>query len=286
MPNNTKKTFENVFKKTRVYLVIIAIVLILLCIQNKYYIIPSVIAYGLLIAYTFWRNNKNKSELDKHIQELTFNMDTIAKNTLVNSPFPIVIVDEGGNITWKSVSYVNEFGNIDIKSTLAELAMTVKKEMENNKNDIFIYEQIKIGKKDYKIIAQKLNEKNNRRKKNNNAFAMYIIDNTELIEATKKYEESQICTGLIMIDSYDELLQSMSQEERTPVLTEIETKIYDWVSKFEGIALKTERDRFVFIFEQKYLNEIIENKFEILGMAKDTEKEGVIPTTLSIAISA
>jgi len=286
MPNNTKKTFENVFKKTRVYLVIIAIVLILLCIQNKYYIIPSVIAYGLLIAYTFWRNNKNKSELDKHIQELTFNMDTIAKNTLVNSPFPIVIVDEGGNITWKSVSYVNEFGNIDIKSTLAELAMTVKKEMENNKNDIFIYDQIKIGKKDYKIIAQKLNEKNNRRKKNNNAFAMYIIDNTELIEATKKYEESQICTGLIMIDSYDELLQSMSQEERTPVLTEIETKIYDWVSKFEGIALKTERDRFVFIFEQKYLNEIIENKFEILGMAKDTEKEGVIPTTLSIAISA
>ena len=286
MPNNTKKTVESVLKKTKVYLVIIAIVLILLCTQNKIFIIPSVIAYGLLLVYTFWRDNKNKNELDKHIQELTFNMDTIAKNTLVNSPFPIVIVEPNGNISWKSVSFVNEFGNTDIKSTLEELAKTIKNEMENNKKDIFTYEQIKIGKKDYKIIAQKLNENKNKRRKNKEAFAMYIIDNTDLIEANKKYEDSKICTGIIMIDSYDELMQSIAQEERTPALTEIEMKIYEWVSKFDGIALKTERDRFVFIFEQKYLDEIIENKFEILELAKDTETESVIPTTLSIAISA
>ena len=289
MPNNTKKTFENVFKKTRLYLVVIAIVLILLCIQNTIYIIPSIILYGLLIAYTFWRNNKNKNEIDKHIQELTFNVDTIAKNTLVNSPFPLVIVEPDGNITWKSVSFVNEFGNTDIKTTLTELVKTVKTEMDNteNKKEVFTYDKIRIGKKDYKVIAQSLNtKKQNRRRKNTDMFALYIIDNTELIEVLQKYEESQVCTGLIMIDSYDELLQSMPQEERTSVLTEIETKIYDWVLKFGGIALKTERDRFVFVIEQKYLDEIIENKFEILGIAKDTETEGVIPTTLSIAISA
>lgn len=289
MPNNTKKTFENVFKKTRLYLVVIAIVLILLCIQNTIYIIPSIILYGLLIAYTFWRNNKNKNEIDKHIQELTFNVDTIAKNTLVNSPFPLVIVEPDGNITWKSVSFVNEFGNTDIKTTLTELVKTVKTEMDNteNKKEVFTYDKVRIGKKDYKVIAQSLNtKKQNRRRKNTDMFALYIIDNTELIEVLQKYEESQVCTGLIMIDSYDELLQSMPQEERTSVLTEIETKIYDWVLKFGGIALKTERDRFVFVIEQKYLDEIIENKFEILGIAKDTETEGVIPTTLSIAISA
>ena len=82
------------------------------------------------------------------------------------------------------------------------------------------------------------------------------------------------------------LVMVMGVVERTLVLTEIEKKIYDWVGKFDGIALKTERDRFVFIFEAKYLETIIENKFEILGMAKDTETEGVIPTTLSIAIVA
>lgn len=288
MPNNnTKKTFEKVFTKAKIYLIVIAANLVLLCIQNINYIIPSIIAYGLLIVYTFWTNSKNKTELDKHIQELTFNSDTIAKNTLVNSPFPIVIMELNGNIIWKSVSFVNEFGNIDVKGTLLDIVKTARTEMEaqENKNEILIYDQIKIDKKDYKIIIENLEAKQkNRRKKNEDTFVMYIIDNTEVIDALEKLEDTKTCTGIIMIDSYDELLQSMPQEERAGVLTEIETKIYEWVSKFEGIVLKTERDRFVFIFEQKYLDKIIENKFEILDIAREIATEGIIRTTLSIAI--
>ncbi len=292
MSNNTKKTFETILTKTRIYLVIIAIVLIVLCIQNINFIIPSVILYGLLLVYTFWNDNKNKNELDKHIQELTFNVDTIAKNTFVNSPFPLAIVEEDGNITWRSVSFVNEFGNIDIKSILTELAKTAKIELENNINDknkkeLISDKQVQIGKKEYKVIIERIKSKTrNRKKKSNEAFIMYLLDNTEYLETRKKLDETKTCMGIIMIDSYDELLQSMPQEERAQVLTEIETKIYEWVSKFEGVALKTERDRYVFVFEQKYLEKIIENKFEILDMAKDTETEGVIPTTLSIAICA
>lgn len=117
-------------------------------------------------------------------------------------------------------------------------------------------------------------------------LAIYFIDNTDFLEISKKYEECQTCTGIIMIDSYEELTQNMSQEEKTQVMTEIETKIYDWVAKIDGIALKTDTNRIVFIFEQKYLDKIIENKFEILEETKNTETEGVIPTTLSIAICA
>lgn len=82
------------------------------------------------------------------------------------------------------------------------------------------------------------------------------------------------------------LYKVCGQEERTQVLTEIEKKIYEWLAKFDGIALKTERDRYVLILETKYLDKIIEDKFEILGMVKDTETEGLIPTTLSIAVVA
>ncbi len=288
MPNNTKKTFDTILTKTRIYLVIIAVVLVLLCVQNIAYIIPSIILYGLLLIYTFWTDSKNKSELDKHIQEITFNVDTIAKNALINSPFPLAIIEEDGNIIWKSVSFVNEFGNIDIRSILTETVKSAKAKIQGSEEaekKAMIYEQIKIGKKDYRTIIGTIKEKN-RKKKFSNMYAIYLIDNTYEVEAIKKYEESKTCTGIILIDSFDELFQSMQPEERTQVLTEIETKIYDWVSKFGGIAIKAERDRFVFIFEQKYLDSIIDNKFEILGMAKDTETEGVIPTTLSIAIVA
>ena len=94
MSDKNRKTFEAIFTKTRIYLVVIAVVLIILCIQNINFIIPSILLYGILLVYTFWNNNKNKTELDRHIQELTFNVDTIAKNALINSPFPLVIADE------------------------------------------------------------------------------------------------------------------------------------------------------------------------------------------------
>ena len=94
MSDKNRKTFEAIFTKTRIYLVVIAVVLIILCIQNINFIIPSILLYGILLVYTFWNNNKNKTELDRHIQELTFYVDTIAKNALINSPFPLVIADE------------------------------------------------------------------------------------------------------------------------------------------------------------------------------------------------
>ena len=289
MSDKNKKSFESIFTKTKIYLVIIAIVLIILCMQNIIFIVPSVLLYGILIAYTFWTNNKNKTELDKHIQELTFNVDTVAKNAMINSPFPLIMIEEDGNITWKSASFVSEFGNIDMKSILEDVLKEVKLELEKMevKNDKAIYKQIKIGKRDYQIIIETVKSKiKNKKKSSSNMLVMYFVDNTEFLEVSQKFEESHTCMGIIMIDSYEELVQSLGQEEKTQLITEIETKIYEWVSKIDGIVLKEERDRFVFIFEQKYLGNIIENKFEVLKEIKGIETEGVIPTTLSIAICA
>lgn len=212
MPNNTKKTFETILTKTKIYLVVIAVVLILLCMQNIIFIIPSVIAYGLLIIYTFWTDNKNKNELDRHIQELSFSVDTIAKNTLINSPFPLVIVDTEGKVSWKSVSYINEFGNTDINVTLEETIKKLNSEAENseNKKETIIYRQIEVGKKNYQLIIEVIDAKSrNRRKKNDNMYVIYIVENTELLESIKKAKDAKVCTGMIMIDSYDELIQSM-----------------------------------------------------------------------------
>ncbi len=285
MPGNSKKTFDSIFTKTKVYLVVIAIVLIVLCIQNIIFIIPSVLLYGILLAYTFWTNNKNKNELDKHIQELTFNIDTMAKNTLVNSPFPLVIAEGDGEIVWKSVKFVNQFGNIDIKGIVADVLNEAKTELEKKNDTSCIYRQIKIDKTDYQVIIDKIQLKSkNRKKKGIGMYAMYFSDNTEYLEVLHKFNDMQTCAGIIMIDSYEELVQSMKQEEITQVINEIETKIYDWAAKIDAIILKTDRDRFVFVFEQKNLDKIIENKFEILKETKNTEAEVVIPRTLSIAI--
>ena len=187
-------------------------------------------------------------------------------------------------------SFVSEFGNIDIKEILSEMIketiVEVEKSEQRNDKQV-INKQIRIEKKDYKVIIETIASKaKNKKKKDEIMLVMYFVDNTKFLEILKELNEARTCIGIVMIDSYEELVQNLGQEEKVQLVTEIETKIYDWIAKIDGIALKTDTNRICFVFEERYLETIIENKFEILKETKNTETEGVIQATLSIAICA
>lgn len=102
MPDNPKKKIiENFISRTKIYLGIIAILFIVICIYDKRLIIPSIIIYILISIYSALTNKKKKGEYQDHIQELMFDIDSVAKSTLVNVPFPVVIVETSGKILWK-----------------------------------------------------------------------------------------------------------------------------------------------------------------------------------------
>ena len=285
MPNN-KKTIENILVKNKIYLAIIAVILIVLCIQNIYFIIPSIIVFTLILIYTYWTDNKKTTEITQHIEELTFSIDSTAKNALINSPFPLAIIETDGNIVWKSISFVNEFGDVDIKNILDNLAKEIKAEIEVNglKNSIDM--QITIGKKDYKIVGECLRKKQKGIKKRTEYMVvLYFIDNTEVMNINRKYKESKSCVGIISIDNYEETMKALSAEEKPQILAKLEKSIYKWAEDTNGIVIKTESDDYVFIFEQKYLEKLKENKFDILDTVKDIKIDGPLQITLSIAVS-
>lgn len=284
MPND-KKPIENILIKNRIYIAIIAIILIILCIQNIYFIIPSIVVFTLIIVYTYWTDNKKTTEINQHIEELTFSIDSTAKNTLINSPFPLAIIETDGNIVWKSISFVNEFGNVDIKNILDNLAKEIKTEVENN-NSKSIDMQIRIERKDYKIIGECLRKKQKGIKKRTEYMVvLYFIDNTEELSINQKYEESKSCVGIISIDNYEETMKALTTEEKPQVLAKLEKSIYKWAETTDGIVIKSERDIYVLIFEQKYIETLKENKFDILDTVKKIKIEGPLQITLSIAIS-
>ena len=67
MQTSNKKIFDNLVSRTKIYLVIILILLLGICWQNTKLIIPSVIIYVLVIAYTYFANNKKeKVKYQKH----------------------------------------------------------------------------------------------------------------------------------------------------------------------------------------------------------------------------
>ena len=134
MPNNNSKNWDSLISRTKIYLIIIALLIVCICILNYMLILPGIIVYGLIIWYTMWTNKKRKAELSEQLKDLTLNVNTTAKTTLINSPFPLAIVETNGNVIWKSEKFVNEFENLDINMNeyLSEIVRSIKLTIENS----------------------------------------------------------------------------------------------------------------------------------------------------------
>ena len=107
--SKNKMNLDELISRTKVYLIIIAIILIVLSIIEPKAIIPSIIFYALVLLYSVWSSKKRKAEITKHIDELTLNVDKAAQSTIINSPFPLVVVETSGNIIWKSSNFIKTF---------------------------------------------------------------------------------------------------------------------------------------------------------------------------------
>ena len=285
MSNLNVKLLKNVESKTKVYLAIIAIILIALCINNIAYIIPSIIGYALIIIYTIWVYKRRKSEISNYITDLTINVDSAAKNTLINSPFPIIILETDGNVIWRSSKFNKEFANVGINSYIDDIAKEIKIDIENQ-NTTQIDKQINIEDKIYHVIGNfvKIKQKN-AKKTSKYMIILYFVDITEKQEILKKYEESKACVGIVMVDNYEEVIQRVQTEEIPQIMAKIEKELYDWANDVQGIMIKKERDTFVFVFEQKFIDKMKEEKFAILDKIKEIRNEENLQITLSIAIS-
>lgn len=285
MQNNNMNMFENIETKAKVYLAIIAVALILLCINVPAYIIPSIIIYIAIIIYTMWIYNKRKYEISSYLNELTLNVDSAAKNTLINSPFPLIVLETDGNVIWRSSKFNKEFANVGINNYIDDITKEIKVDIDNN-NIPTIDKEIDIDEKTYHVIGDyvKIRQKD-KRKTSKYMTILYFVDITESKELLKKYNDSKTCIGIIMIDNYEEILQRIAAEEKPGVMAEIEKTLYDWAIKSEGVMIKTERDTFVYAFEQKHLEEMQNEKFSVLDKIKEIKTSEKLQITLSIAIS-
>ena len=280
---NNNRFLEKITSRTKIYLAIIAFLIIIICINRPKLIIPGILLFVLIIIYSYWTNSKRNAELSRQIQNLTMTMDGTAKKSLINSPFPLIIIETTGNIIWKSSKFVYEFANIDINN-LIDILEEIKEDIkaEQDKKQKTIVKKVQIGNKVYSVLGEYIRSKN---EASENITILYFIDITQSIKEKKKYEDSKTCIGILTVDNYEEIIQRIEVENRPQVIAEIEKVIYEWASSTGGIVIKNDRNTFIYVFEYKYLKEIKENKFGILDQIKEINVEAGIQLTLSIAIS-
>jgi c-di-AMP phosphodiesterase-like protein len=87
--------------------------------------------------------------------------------------------------------------------------------------------------------------------------------------------------SIILVDNYEELTMNLSESAISNMNAEINDAITKWTENFHGMLRKLERNRYLYVFEKRYLEEAQKQKFSIL----EDIHEVVNPSGLQASIS-
>lgn len=115
-------------------------------------------------------------------------------------------------------------------------------------------------------------------------IAVYLQDVTELNRCIRESEEQRLVSGLIYIDNYDELVDSVEEVRQSLLVALVERKIAQYIARGNGIVKKMEADKYFFAVQKQYFKQFEADKFSLLEDVKSVNIGNDIPPTLSIGM--
>ncbi|NLC18714.1 MAG: DHH family phosphoesterase [Clostridiales bacterium] len=118
----------------------------------------------------------------------------------------------------------------------------------------------------------------------NALIAVYLYDETEIIALQKENKEQKLVTGLLYIDNYEEALDSIDEVRRSLLIALVDRKINKYMQAIDAIIKKLEKDKYLFILQQKNLPVLQANKFSILEEVRNVNIGNDMSVTISIGL--
>lgn len=114
--------------------------------------------------------------------------------------------------------------------------------------------------------------------------AIHLQDVTELNSYIRENEEQRLVAGLIYIDNYDEVMESVEEERQSLLVALIDRKINQYIGDLSGIVKKLEKDKYFVVIKKKNFEKMEENRFSLLDDVKNVNIGNQVPVTLSIGL--
>ncbi len=292
---------EKVLKK-RLYCliilpVILALVLLFVCIatfglNSKPGILGLVfmLLYMILVVVAYVHL---KPMINSTLVNYSLEQGKIQKELLKDLEVPYALLDQHGGIMWSNRMFNQTIGvkeekrvrkNID--AYFPELTPGMLESMEQMSMDIEYSNHF------YNVVMKRLNLSNvfdenaEEEQGDDVVIALYLFDVTDLKHYMQENADQKLVAGLLYIDNYDEVMDSLEEVKHSVLTALIDRKVNMYLANIDAITKKLENDKYFFVFRQKYLQTLKDDKFSILDDAKSINVGNEIRITLSMGIGA
>ena len=220
-------------------------------------------------------------------EKLSPSLGNITLDFILKLYLPVVICDESGHIIWYNnaftkaadprevlyAKYIDTVSGVTIEKIMEETTTSPEDTVSPDGVETVAYDRV-FRIKGYRINAQ------------NKSYVITVWnDRTTEKQLAKRISDEETIIAHIMIDNLDELMQFVQEKYRS-ASAQVENILKEWADSVGGILKEYERNKFIFMFESRYLDEFIEHKFDILDRIREVRiGEGSMPVTVSIGIS-
>lgn len=239
----------------------------------------------LLYFYFRQSNQKRRQGVLQYIDSVTGSVDTASKSTLINSPLPtLVFRPDTGEIIWSNESFLQLAG---VREHLFEMRLSeavpdfqVQWLLSGKQESP---ERVELNNHRFRVYGSLVRSRN-RTGVQSLVATTYWVETTEADHLREVYEASRPVAAILMLDNYEDLMKACEDTQRSAVLAQIDEKLQTWANAGQGILLKTDRNHYLFLFEEQYFQHFVDEKFSILDTVRAIRMAENIHPTLSIGI--
>ncbi|HHU63267.1 MAG TPA: PAS domain-containing protein [Clostridiales bacterium] len=263
------------------------IILVLSIIVLHYDLIIGIISLAVLAGlavYNFKTARRRVKQWTEYIEDISENVEWATKNAVLTVPMPLVVTDEEGSIVWYNPRFLELFDDRDmLDESIQQLIPKIDiQRLVSNKdgNDVL---DISLKDKQYQVVCcpMEIDRGKGMVKK---LMMFYWRDITEYHQLKLKYAMQRPVVCFIQIDNYDEVMANTDEADRPSVIAETDRRIGQLAGQVESSWVKYEKDKYILVFESKFLKQIEERKFDILDSVRDISLGNRINVTLSIGV--
>ena len=267
-------------QKLKIYRSLLILIVVIIFTIILYYFRYFYLASTILIVYLAFKeylNIENEIQNEK-MNTLTDEIKANINDNISNMSYPIALIDNEGNILWANKRLKEELNLLDLQE---QNILSIGRNLDLHKLlkcDKDLGQRVKIKDTFYSIYANNIS--GDYIKYNEAKYLVYFNEVSNLRDLYSTRESIM----LIEVDNLSEALERTDEANRPMLAAEVEKAINSYSKKLKAMIIKYEYNKYCLSVQDKYINDEINCKFNILDEISNIDRGNKLEVTLSIGI--
>ena len=228
------------------------------------------------------RSKATQQSLRQYIQRFYGGMDSARSSNMLFTPLPMMVFDLATeDILWSSESFLQlteqREGIFDahLETVFPNISFHWLLEGKTEAPETVVWNH-----RTYRVFGGVSHPEGGQ-----SALATtYWMDVTDTEEMRRTLELTRPVVAILMVDNYEDLMKATPEGKRSAVRAMLEEKLSQWSAGSEGMMLRYDRDRYLFVFEEESFSDFAAKRFDVLDAVREVVAGEGVAATLSIGV--